>query len=315
VALPVMPAASFTPDDELNLLFDPQLIPDRVRAEIGEDLHARPLAADDLLRSHFGLLATLTVAPPIAPSLYTSVFQHLKSCPNTYYILVVVSRLTDQLVAHGTIVLERKFIHGGGLVAHIEDIVVSPDMRGRGLGLILVTGLKDLAVVLGCYKVILDCKEDRIPFYEKCGFEKRAHEMAYYPAEADATPSLTPILDATVPPPLLPRGQASLALPEVRQIRGFRPSSSLSESTDDGDPFTSSSLSITVPSEPVHGEDSPKTFNSGSSGSGITYHFPSTADSGTPDAEGMVASTSEAESGELKHSQMSPELSENGPSD
>lgn len=115
------------------------------------------------MRSHFGLLATLTISPPIAPSVYSALFTHLKACPDTYYILVIIDRATDQMVAHGTVVLEHKFIHGGSIAGHIEDIVVSPEERGRGLGLQLVKGLRDMATAeLGCYKVILDCKEDRV---------------------------------------------------------------------------------------------------------------------------------------------------------
>lgn len=118
------------------------------------------------MRAHFGLLATLTIAPPIAPSVYTALFTHLKACPDTYYILVIIDRATDQMVAHGTVVNERKYIHGGIAAGHLEDIVVSPEVRGKGLGLKLVKGLRDLATVqLGCYKIILDCNEDRIREY------------------------------------------------------------------------------------------------------------------------------------------------------
>ena len=71
------------------------------------------------------------------------------------------------MVAHGTVIKEHKFIHGGSAAAHIEDIVISPEMRGRGLGLTLVKGLRDLAITaLGCYKVILDCKDDRVREFE-----------------------------------------------------------------------------------------------------------------------------------------------------
>ena len=115
------------------------------------------------MRSHFGLLATLTVSPPVAPSVYSALFSHLKACPDTYYIVVIIHRSTDQMVAHGTVVDERKFIHGGSVAGHIEDIVVSPEVRGMGLGITLVKGLRDMATIgLGCYKVILDCKEDRV---------------------------------------------------------------------------------------------------------------------------------------------------------
>ena len=180
-----MSTSTFTPDEELDLLFDPALIPPSVQASLPEHLHIRPLASTDLMRSHFGLLQTLTIAPPMAPSHYTSLFTHLKSCPDTYYILVVIDQKSDQMVAHGAIVIEHKYIHGGGMCGHIEDIVVSPHCRGGGVGKTLVVGLRDLAVKVGCYKAILDCKEDRIcefwhfckvddadvnvAFYEKCG--------------------------------------------------------------------------------------------------------------------------------------------------
>lgn len=34
-----------------------------------------------------------------------------------------------------------------------------------------------LAQELGCYKVILDCSEDNVPFYEKCGLTRKEVQM------------------------------------------------------------------------------------------------------------------------------------------
>lgn len=153
---------NFTPDEMLTLLFDPIYIPESMRAAVGEEFHVRPLASNDLLRSHFGLLSNLSVSPPLAPSVYTSLFNALKSCQDTYYICVVVDRASDQVVASGTLIREKKFTHGAGLAGHIEDIVTSEDVRGRGIGKALVEGLRELAVELGCYKVILDCQEAKV---------------------------------------------------------------------------------------------------------------------------------------------------------
>lgn len=74
----------------------------------------------------------------------------------------MVDTRNDRLVASGTLIVERKHINGGGAAGHLEDIVVAEEMRGKKLGMTLVTGLRDLAVSLGCYKVILDCKEAKI---------------------------------------------------------------------------------------------------------------------------------------------------------
>ena len=33
---------------------------------------------------------------------------------------------------------------------------------------------------VGCYKVILDCAEKNVPFYEKCNFKRKEQQMALY---------------------------------------------------------------------------------------------------------------------------------------
>lgn len=76
--------------------------------------------------------------------------------------MVFVNKSTDELVASATLVVERKHIHGGGIAGHIEDVVVAPQCRGTGVGVRLISGLRELGVLVGCYKVILDCREDRV---------------------------------------------------------------------------------------------------------------------------------------------------------
>ena len=52
----------------------------------------------------------------------------------------------DIILAAGTLLLEQKFIHGGALVGHIEDVVVAKKARGLGLGKEIVDHLvKELA--------------------------------------------------------------------------------------------------------------------------------------------------------------------------
>ena len=40
--------------------------------------------------------------------------------------------------------------------------------------------LLELAKAKQCYKIVLDCKEDRTEFYTKCGFHQRGMQMALY---------------------------------------------------------------------------------------------------------------------------------------
>lgn len=71
----------------------------------------------------------------------------------------------------GTIsyILEHKFLHGG-LVCHIEDLVVQEGSRGKGTGGELVIFVENKAKELGCYKIILNCSIENRLFYEKLGF-------------------------------------------------------------------------------------------------------------------------------------------------
>lgn len=71
-------------------------------------------------------------------------------------------RLCSQVVACGSVIVERKFVRNAGLVGHIEDIAVSQSMQGRKLGLKIINTLVDIGLVRGCYKIILDCSEKNI---------------------------------------------------------------------------------------------------------------------------------------------------------
>ena len=42
---------------------------------------------------------------------------------------------------------------------------------------------------VGCYKVILDCSEGNVPFYERCGFQRKEVQMAVHFAANKTPPS------------------------------------------------------------------------------------------------------------------------------
>lgn len=79
-----------------------------------------------------------------------------------------------------TILIERKIIHGMSKVGHIEDVVCDKKLRGKGIGKKMIDFATEYCMINGCYKVILDCSEYNIGFYEKCGYKQKGTEMAYY---------------------------------------------------------------------------------------------------------------------------------------
>ncbi|WVO15309.1 hypothetical protein L204_102965 [Cryptococcus depauperatus] len=275
----------FTPDEDLTLLFDPGLIPASVRDNLPDNIHIRPLASTDLLRKHFELLNVLRPSPALAPSMYQAIFSQFQNCSGTYYVLVMVDKTTDHLVASGTLIIERKYINGGGASGHLEDIVISEAMQGQKLGTRLIVGLRDMAVMLGCYKVVLDCKEAKSAFYEKCGFHKRSAGMAYYVATEE---------QSAIDPSVVDRQDENLAVGDslAPPLNDPVESTSISESSTtprifqhDNDLFTQievgsmkNQTGMVSHNPDVELPGSPKTFTSASSGTGVTYTFPLAAD-------------------------------------
>lgn len=78
----------------------------------------------------------------------------------------------DRVIGTLSLLIEEKFIHQGGLVGHIEDVAVHKDHQRGGVGRLLVEHATREAAHLGCYKVILNCRPELVPFYERSGYHR-----------------------------------------------------------------------------------------------------------------------------------------------
>jgi len=107
-----MSSQQFTPEDKLELLFDPKLIPSDVKDALPNHLHIRPLSLTDYERGHLYVLSVLTQTPDVGASAWGSTFKLMSSIPNTYYILVIVDKENDRVVGAGSVFMERKFLRG-----------------------------------------------------------------------------------------------------------------------------------------------------------------------------------------------------------
>jgi glucosamine-phosphate N-acetyltransferase len=90
---------------------------------------------------------------------------------------VVAVDKEGQVLGTASLILEHKFIHKGGTIGHIEDVAVHPNHGGKGVGSAVVRALIELARQSGCYKVILSCNDQNIPFYSKLGFRRHDNGM------------------------------------------------------------------------------------------------------------------------------------------
>ncbi|MGI0008139.1 MAG: GNAT family N-acetyltransferase [Nitrosopumilaceae archaeon] len=140
------------------------------------DIEIRELEEKDLFNGFLDSLDSLRKASDLSPKKAKEVFKNIKSDKN-YKIYVAI--LDSKVVGTATIFIEQKFIHDGGKVGHIEDVSVRKNYHDKGIGQEIVKVLLEYSKKKGCYKTILDCTDDLIPFYEKMGFKRHSNSMRF----------------------------------------------------------------------------------------------------------------------------------------
>jgi len=136
----------------------------------------RELRKDDLWNGFLTTLDSLRQASDIDRNKAEKIFEKINSNPDH---IIVVAELDGKIVGTTTLLIEPKFIHGGGLVGHIEDVAVDKNFQGQKIGEKIIKYLFEFAKNRGCYKTILDCTDDVKPFYEKLGFKHIANELRF----------------------------------------------------------------------------------------------------------------------------------------
>lgn len=140
------------------------------------DIKIRKLEEKDLFNGFLESLDSLRKASDLNPKKAKEIFKKIKSDKN-YKIYVAV--LDSKVVGTTTLYIEQKFIHDGGKVGHIEDVAIRKEYQGKGIGQKVVKALLEYAKKDGCYKTILDCTDDLMPFYEKIGFKRHSNSMRF----------------------------------------------------------------------------------------------------------------------------------------
>ncbi|MDE1832267.1 MAG: GNAT family N-acetyltransferase [Thaumarchaeota archaeon] len=136
----------------------------------------RKLQKKDLYNGFLLSLDALRKSSHIKPKKANMIFNKIsKNSQQIIYVAVENSKV----IGSANILIEQKFIHDGGKVGHIEDVVVRKEFQGKGIGKQIVTALLKYAEKQGCYKTILDCTDELIPFYENIGFKKHSNSMRF----------------------------------------------------------------------------------------------------------------------------------------
>ena len=140
------------------------------------DVIIREIVESDIERGFLESLDNLRIASNLDREIATDILKKIISNPNH---IIHIAEYNGKIVGSTTLLIEQKFIHEGGKVGHIEDVVVSKEFEGKGIGMLLVMSLLTKAQTMNCYKTILDCKNELIPFYERIGFKQESNQMRH----------------------------------------------------------------------------------------------------------------------------------------
>ena len=136
----------------------------------------RKLQKKDLHNGFLSSLDSLRKSSHLKPKKANIIFDKISKNPD-YVIYVAIN--DGKVIGATTLLIEQKFIHDGGKVGHIEDVVVRKEYQGKRVGTKIVNALLKYAEKKGCYKTILDCTDDLIPFYENLGFKRHSNSMRF----------------------------------------------------------------------------------------------------------------------------------------
>lgn len=92
--------------------------------------------------------------------------------------ILVIRDIENKIIGAGTIFKLEK-LHNNP-IGQIEDVIITETYRNFGLGKIIIEHLINIGLNdFKCYKVILNCLDKNIKFYEKCNFSISGVQMKY----------------------------------------------------------------------------------------------------------------------------------------
>ncbi len=102
--------------------------------------------------------------------------------------VALVEKSTKFLVAYSRVVTDYLYF------AHVFDVIVDQDFRGKNIGKMVVEAILELPELSKVSKIELKCLPELAPFYEKCGFSRPSSEcitMHYVQAQPVLDQSMT----------------------------------------------------------------------------------------------------------------------------
>jgi glucosamine-phosphate N-acetyltransferase len=131
----------------------------------------REIQDEDLSKGFLDVLNNLVPTDIDDKEYAKNILQKIKS-NLLHKIFVAEDETSGKIAGTTTLLIEPKFINRGMKVGYIEDVSVSKDYEGLGIGSKLVTFATNQAISIhNCKKVLLYCSLKTRAFYEKLGYK------------------------------------------------------------------------------------------------------------------------------------------------
>lgn len=129
---------------------------------------------DDFDKGLRETLDNLRAVGPVTRRAFNRQFKRISRNPDHH---VFVMEEKGMVVGTTTLLVEPKIIRNLGQAAHLEDVSTRKGYEGRGIAHKLIHYVIEKAKRERCYKIILDCSPELVPFYESFGFRVEGKHM------------------------------------------------------------------------------------------------------------------------------------------
>jgi glucosamine-phosphate N-acetyltransferase len=117
------------------------------------DLIIRELEEKDFKNGFLTTLDVLRETSSMSEDKALEIFKRIKSNPEH---IIIIAEIEGRVIGSTTLLIEPKFIHQGGVVGHIEDVVVDKKFQGKKIGEKIITHVLEIAKNHGCYQIVLN---------------------------------------------------------------------------------------------------------------------------------------------------------------
>lgn len=139
-------------------------------------MHIRPIKDDDFYNGYMEVINTFTRHPNNIT--FEQFTEHLAKAINQNAVILVAHTNEGRIIGTVKILIEYKLHNNLTKMAHIEDVAVHKDYRKQHIGTHLVG--EALKYTDDCYKVVLSCKPELVPFYERHRFNHSGSTLTLY---------------------------------------------------------------------------------------------------------------------------------------